>query len=98
MTCKSYQILITLQENNKIMVQETSISLGSHFENFVTSAIAEGKYNNVSEVVRAGLRLLENEEKKHQAIIEALKKGEKSEDVENFTRESHMKYLHDKIS
>jgi len=80
------------------MVRETSISLGSHFENFVNSAVAEGKYNNVSEVVRAGLRLLENEEKKHQAIIEALKKGEESEDVENFTRESHMKYLHDKIS
>lgn len=78
------------------MAKNTSISLGTYFENFVNSAIEEGRFKNVSEVVRAGLRLLEDEEKKHQVIIEALKKGEESEDVENFTRESHMKYLHDK--
>jgi len=50
----------------------------------------------VSEVVRAGLRLLENEEKKHQAIIQALIEGEESGVVENFDRETHLKHLHEK--
>lgn len=77
------------------MVQKTSISLGSHFENFVNSAIAEGEFNNVSEVVRAGLRLLE-EERKHQAIIEALIEGEKSGTVKDFDGEAHLKDLHEK--
>jgi len=96
MTCKSYQILITLQENNKIMVQETSISLGSHFENFVTSAIAEGKYNNVSEVVRAGLRLLEEEENRNERIRAALMEAKNSGTVENYDRHAHLKSLQEK--
>ena len=78
------------------MAKNISISLDTYFENFVNEIIKEGRFSNVSEVMRAGLSLLEKEEQKHQAIIEALKKGEESEDVENFTRESHMKYLHDK--
>jgi antitoxin ParD1/3/4 len=41
----------------------TSVALSSHFETFVREQVASGRYNNVSEVVRAGLRLLEDEEK-----------------------------------
>jgi len=41
----------------------TSIALGSHFEEFVKKQLESGRFNNVSEVVRAGLRLLEDEEK-----------------------------------
>lgn len=38
----------------------TSIALSSHFEAFIRQQIASGRYNNASEVVRAGLRLLED--------------------------------------
>ena len=44
----------------------TSISLGKHFENFVQEQISGGRYQNVSEVVRAGLRLLEDQEANRQ--------------------------------
>lgn len=41
----------------------TSIALGSHFEQFIQRLLNSGRFNNRSEVVRAGLRLLEDEEK-----------------------------------
>ncbi|MEE4259876.1 MAG: type II toxin-antitoxin system ParD family antitoxin, partial [Bacteroidales bacterium] len=44
------------------MSKNTSISLGSYFDEFIHRRISEGRYKNVSEVVRAGLRLLEDEE------------------------------------
>lgn len=39
-----------------------SVALGDHFERFVAEQVAVGRYNNESEVVRAGLRLLEEQE------------------------------------
>ncbi len=51
----------------------TSVALSSHFETFIRNQVESGRYNNVSEVVRAGLRLLEDSER-HQAIqLEALR-------------------------
>ena len=46
------------------MGRNTSVSLGDYFENFVDGSISEGRYKNASEVIRAGLRLLEEEEQK----------------------------------
>ena len=40
----------------------TSVALGTHFEDFVKMQVASGRYNNVSEVVRDGLRLLQDQE------------------------------------
>ncbi len=39
-----------------------NVSLGSHFEEFVEAQVKNGRFHNASEVVRAGLRLLEDQE------------------------------------
>ena len=51
----------------------TSVALGPRFETFVKEQIASGRYNNVSEVLRAGLRLLEDQEKLKAAKLEELR-------------------------
>ena len=57
------------------MSKNTSISLGNYFEQFVQEQIIAGRYKNVSEVIRAGLRLLENEESKVSALRSAIQEG-----------------------
>ena len=51
----------------------TSVALSSHFETFVRDQVESGRYNNASEVVRAGLRLLEDQQKQAQVQLEAMK-------------------------
>ncbi|MBQ1782016.1 MAG: type II toxin-antitoxin system ParD family antitoxin [Gammaproteobacteria bacterium] len=51
----------------------TSVALGSHFEGFIRDQLQTGRFNNVSEVVRAGLRLLEESEQRRQLELEALR-------------------------
>ncbi len=60
------------------MAKNTSITLGEHFESFVDEQINGGRFGNVSEVVRAGLRMLEDEESKLKALRAALLDGEQS--------------------
>lgn len=50
----------------------TSVALGSHFEGFIREQVQTGRFNNVSEVVRAGLRLLEESEQRRQLELSAL--------------------------
>jgi antitoxin ParD1/3/4 len=76
------------------MGKNTSISLGSHFENFIASEVTSGKYNSASEVVRSALRLLESEERKLNELRSALIVGESSQMVENFNAEEHLADLH----
>ncbi|HKR37962.1 MAG TPA: type II toxin-antitoxin system ParD family antitoxin [Steroidobacteraceae bacterium] len=63
----------------------TSVALGDHFEEFIRKQLASGRFNNVSEVVRAGLRLLEDEQKlreiRHRDLKAAIKEGIDSEDA-----------------
>lgn len=51
----------------------TSVALGAHFEEFVKAQLSSGRYNNVSEVVREGLRMLEDQEKWRQLKVETLR-------------------------
>ena len=51
----------------------TSVALSPHFETFIRDQIKSGRYNNVSEVVRAGLRLLEDTERQQAVQLQALK-------------------------
>ncbi len=78
------------------MGKNTSVSLGSHFETFIQSNINSGRYSSVSEVLRAGLRLLEAEETKLNALQKALELGESTTLVENFNPTEHLKSLHKK--
>ncbi len=76
------------------MSKNTSISIGNHFEDFMQSKINSGRYKSKSEVVRAGLRLLENEEKKMEVLEEALELGENSGITESFDSKKHLQALH----
>ena len=60
------------------MVRNTSVSLGDHFTGFIHRRIKSGRYNSASDVVRAGLRLLEEHESKVEALQKALVEGEMS--------------------
>jgi len=73
--CAIPNIGIFLAKMNKLMSKNTSISLGNYFEEFVQSQVSAGRYKNVSEVIRAGLRLLENEEAKAIALKNAIQEG-----------------------
>ena len=60
------------------MSKNTSISLGDHFTDFIDAQLQSGRYGSASEVVRSGLRLLEEHEVKVRALREALIEGEES--------------------
>ncbi len=83
--------MVTLIKIKKM--KNTSISLGNYFDQFVSNQVNAGRYKNVSEVLRAGLRLLEDEENKVTALKEAIKKGLDSPKVENFDFKDNLKKL-----
>lgn len=58
------------------------MTLGSHFDTFIAEQLNVGRYGTASEVVRAGLRLLENNENKLETLRNLLKEGEKSGFIE----------------
>ena len=74
-------------------MKNTSISLGNYFDQFVQTQVSAGRYKNVSEVIRAGLRLLENEESKVIALKNAIQDGLNSPRVENFDFDENLKKL-----
>lgn len=75
------------------MSKNTSISLGNYFDQFVQSQVSAGRYKNVSEVIRAALRLLENEESKAIALRNAIREGLDSPLVEDFDFDEHLSKL-----
>jgi antitoxin ParD1/3/4 len=61
-----------------MMSKNTSFSLGDHFSRFIEAQVEQGRYGSASDVVRAGLRLLEEQEAKLEALRAALVEGEQS--------------------
>jgi antitoxin ParD1/3/4 len=80
------------------MAKNTSILLGDYFDNFINQQVKSGKYSSASEVIRSALRMFEHEETKKTELIKELKRGEKSDFVEDFNRESFLDVLHQKHS
>ena len=76
-----------------VMGRNTSISLGDHFESFVDSKVSAGRFKNASEVIRAGLRLLEEEEAKLLILQKAIKEGVDSGIVKDFDATKHLAKL-----
>lgn len=60
------------------MAKNTSFILGEHFDNFVSGQVKSGRYANAADVLRSGLRLLEEHERKVDALQRALVEGEES--------------------
>ena len=78
------------------MPKNTSITLGEYFEQIIQNSIKSGRYASVSEVVRAGLRLVDEEEKKIRLLRAAIEAGEKSGYVKNFDPIQHLAELNRK--
>ncbi len=80
------------------MGRNTSVSLGDYFENFVDSKVSSGRYKNASEVIRAGLRLLEEDENRIQILKSAIKEGLDSGISKDFNAIENLKKLKAKKS
>ena len=74
-------------------MKNTSISLGNYFDQFVQNQVSAGRYKHISEVIRAGLRLLENEKSKATALRNAIQEGLNSPLVEDFDLDENLKRL-----
>lgn len=75
------------------MSKNTSVTLGAHFEKIIANSINSGRYSSASEVIRAGLRLIDEKEQKIQILREAIEAGEKSGYVKNFDPVKHLANL-----
>ena len=60
------------------MSKNTSITLGAHFDDFIAAQLNSGRYGSTSEIVRAGLRLLEDNVTKLETLRQLLTEGENS--------------------
>ncbi len=74
-------------------MKNTSISLGDYFDQFIKNQVSSGRYKNVSEVIRAGLRLLENEESKFIALRNAIQEGIESGIAHDFDPKKNLDKL-----
>nr|WP_281547475.1 type II toxin-antitoxin system ParD family antitoxin [Alistipes onderdonkii] len=75
------------------MQKNTSVSLGNYFDRFVEMKISQGRYKNASEVIRAGLRLLEEDESRIVALKSAIDEGVESGIAADFNPEAHLAEL-----
>jgi antitoxin ParD1/3/4 len=94
-TWEKYQELVSLVKL-RAMAKNTSILLGDYFDNFISKQIQNGRFSSASEVVRAVLRLFEQEENQKKELIKELRIGEKSGFVPKFDRKKFVSALHKK--
>jgi len=75
------------------MSKNTSVTLGKHFEKIIKRSIKSGRYSSASEVIRAGLRMIDEREQKIKILRDAIDAGEKSGYVKNFDPVKHLAEL-----
>ena len=75
------------------MTKNTSVALGDHFSDFIGDQVQSGRYASASEVVRAGLRLLEAHEARVKTLQDALAAGEESGEPELFDNDAFVKRM-----
>ena len=80
------------------MSKNTSVTLGKHFEDIIEESIQSGRYASASEVIRAGLRLIDEREQKIKLLKEAIEAGEKSGYVQNFDPVKRLAKLKEKVT
>lgn len=78
------------------MAKNTSVSLGDHFDRFIALQVSDGRYGSASEVIRAGLRMLENEERKLETLRSLVEEGRAS-GVAEYSYEGLMQELDDEL-
>jgi len=78
------------------MGRNTSVALGDHFASFIDAQVQGGRYGSASDVVRAGLRLLEEHEVKVRALQDALNAGRESGEPRSFDSEAFLSRMHAK--
>ncbi len=79
------------------LMKNTSVTLGDHFDQFIAEQLKRGRYRSASEILREGLRLLEEREAKLEALRAAIKEGEESGFVD-FSFEELKKTLEEEAS
>lgn len=80
------------------MARNTSVTIGDHFTSFISEQVQAGRYGSASDVVRAGLRLLEEHEVKVKALQDALIAGEQSGEPRPFDSEAFLTRMHTKYA
>ena len=66
------------------MPRNTSVMPGDNFNDFIARAVESGRYASTSDVLRAGLRMLEQEEQRLDRLRAEIIKGEESGFAEDF--------------
>lgn len=80
------------------MSKNTSVTLGKHFEKIIEKSIKSGRYSSASEVIREGLRLVDERERKIELLRRAIEAGEKSGYVKKFDPVKHLEELKEKYA
>jgi antitoxin ParD1/3/4 len=78
------------------MSRNTSVALGEHFVSFIDAQVQGGRYGSASDVIRAGLRLLEEHEAKVKALQDALNDGLQSGEPRSFDSDVFLSRMHTK--
>lgn len=75
------------------MSKNTSVALGDHFEQIIEKSIKSGRYSSAREVIREGLRFVDEREQKIQILREEIEAGERSGYVKDFDPIKHLEAL-----
>ena len=76
------------------MIKSTSVTVSDHFVEFIERQVQAGRYDSANDVVRAGLRLLEEHELKLERLRAALIEGEQSGEATPFDFDQFLEEMH----